>query len=193
MRAIATSTLADAWPLDDNDPRRYARARPPMYTTAAEAALSSPAVVNDVVFCSTSRIAVYAFSAADGTCLWQNVLGEPTGGLQGGYGYCMGPAVAGDYVVAGALVFGRQGGLLRIYRLPQTQGADAAASTDGSGSDVGEAAAAAGGTTAEAGKAAAGDKAAAKNRPIAQWPRGTEDDAPGRGGGGVEGGGKDGG
>ena len=45
-------------------------------------------------------------------------LGEQTGGMNGGYGYCLGPAVWGDYVVAGALVFGRRGGVLRIYSLP---------------------------------------------------------------------------
>jgi hypothetical protein len=33
----------------------------------------------------------------------------------------MGPAVWGDYVVAGGLIYGRDGGLLRIYRLPQAQ------------------------------------------------------------------------
>ena len=33
----------------------------------------------------------------------------------GGYGYCMGPAVCENYVVAGALVFGGDGGVLRIY------------------------------------------------------------------------------
>lgn len=118
LRAVSWDSLADAWPMDTNDPKRYAKSRPPMYTTPSEAALSSPAVAGDVVFCSTSRVAVYAFDIADGTCLWQDILGEPTGGLQGGYGFCMGPAVRGEYVVAGALIYGRTtGGLLRIYRL----------------------------------------------------------------------------
>jgi outer membrane protein assembly factor BamB len=171
LRAISTSTLADAWPLDDHDPQRYAAARPPMYTTAAEAALSSPAVVNDVVFCSTSRIAVYAFDVATGQCLWSDVLGEPTGGLQGGYGYCMGPAVSGDHVVAGALVYGRQGGLLRIYRLPAP-------------TEAAPPATAAGPDESAAQKQAAGDKAGAKNKPIAQWPRGARAGGSGTGGAG---------
>ena len=29
----------------------------------------------------------------------------------------LGPAVSGDYMVAGALIFGRQGGVLRVYGL----------------------------------------------------------------------------
>jgi hypothetical protein len=50
-----------------------------MYTTIGEAGLSSPAVVNDVVFmstnrpldfASTSRRALYAFDATSGLCLW---------------------------------------------------------------------------------------------------------------------------
>ncbi len=185
MRAISTGTLADAWPLDDHDPKRYAQAIPPMYTTAAEAALSSPAVVNDVVFCSTSRIAVYAFDVASGKSLWSDVLGEPTGGLQGGYGYCMGPAVSGNYVVAGALVYGRQGGLLRIYTLPAPAAATAGAAPAASEAEA-----------AEAPKDAAGDKAGGKNKPKALWPRGTGGGgttgggAAGSGGGGAAGGGE---
>jgi hypothetical protein len=72
-----------------------------------------------VVFMSTTMISVYAFSANDGTLLWQDQLGEQTGGFTGGYGYCMGPAVWQNYVVAGALVYGRDGGILRIYRLQE--------------------------------------------------------------------------
>jgi outer membrane protein assembly factor BamB len=70
-----------------------------------------------VVLMATTYIGVYAFSAKDGTLLWQDNLGSETGGFNGGYGYCMGPAVWQDYVVAGALVYGRDGGILRIYRL----------------------------------------------------------------------------
>lgn len=118
LRALDWNTLADAWPMDNNDPRRYLHARPPMYTTPGESGLSSPAVVNDVVFCSTSKVAVYALDAKTGKMLWQDQLGEQTGGMNGGYGYCIGPAVAGKYVVAGALVFGHKtGGVLRIYSL----------------------------------------------------------------------------
>jgi outer membrane protein assembly factor BamB len=118
LRALDWNTLEDAWEMDGNDPRLYLHARPPMYTFPGESGLSSPAVVNDVVFCSTSILAVYAFDARTGKMLWRDVLGEQTGGFNGGYGYCLGLAVSGNYVVAGGLVFGRQaGGVLRIYTL----------------------------------------------------------------------------
>jgi outer membrane protein assembly factor BamB len=119
LRAMDWETLADAWAMDDSDPRLYVNAQPPMYRTPGESGLSSPAVVNDVVFCSTSKIAVYAFDAYSGKMLWQDQLGEQTGGMNGGYGYCLGPAVSGEYVAAGALVFGKRGGVLRIYSLPE--------------------------------------------------------------------------
>jgi outer membrane protein assembly factor BamB len=115
MRALDYDTLDDAWPLDAGNPQRYTKARPPLYTNATESGLSSPAVVNDVVFMSTTYVSLYAFSVADGTPLFEDRLGEQTGGFNGGYGYCMGPAVCGNYVVAGALVFGGDGGVLRIY------------------------------------------------------------------------------
>lgn len=115
MRALDYESLDDAWPLDAGNPQRYIKARPPLYTNATESGLSSPAVVNDVVFMSTTYVSLYAFSVADGTPLFEDRLGEQTGGFNGGYGYCMGPAVCGNYVVAGALVFGGDGGVLRIY------------------------------------------------------------------------------
>ncbi|MEY2564990.1 MAG: quinohemoprotein ethanol dehydrogenase [Verrucomicrobiota bacterium] len=117
LRALDWNTLKDAWPTDSNDPPRYAKAMPPMYTTAAESGISVPAVVNDVVFMATTKVSLYAFAVKDGTLLWQDDLGMPTQGYCGGYGYCMGPAIWQDYVVAGALVFGRDGGLLNIYKL----------------------------------------------------------------------------
>jgi outer membrane protein assembly factor BamB len=129
MRAIDAATLADAWPLDDGDPQRYVNTsytdpniNTPvgMYTTAGESGISSPAVVNDVVFATTSKIAIYAFAVSDGTLLWYDDLGMQTDGYNGGYGYCLGPAIWKNYVVAGALVFGRVGGgVLKIYGLPQ--------------------------------------------------------------------------
>jgi outer membrane protein assembly factor BamB len=115
MRAIDWNTMADVWPFDDSDPKRYARATPPMYTTAGETGLSSPAVVNDIVFCTTSKVNLYAFDTRDGTCLWSFPLGSQTAGYTGGYGFSMGPAVWGDYVVAGALVMGLDGGTLAIF------------------------------------------------------------------------------
>jgi len=124
LRALKWDTLDDAWPLTTPappNPPLYANASPPMYTTAGESGLSSPAVVNDVVFCSTTGVSVYAFAAQTGTMLWKDKLGSPTFGVgMGGFGYCMGPAVSGDYVVAGGLVVGGTGGVLRIYSLPQT-------------------------------------------------------------------------
>ena len=84
-------------------------------------------VVNDLVFFATSKIALYGFDAYSGKMLWQDQLGEQTGGLNGGYGYCLGPALSGDYLVAGGLVFGRAGGVLRIYGLAPAEGADKAA------------------------------------------------------------------
>lgn len=123
IRAMDWTTLQDAWPLDDGNPRRYkAAADPnnPLYKNAGESGISVPAVVNDVVFMATTLVALYAFSATDGTLLWSDVenFGPQTGGMSGGYGYCMGPAIAGNYVVAGALVQGGNGGVLNIYSLP---------------------------------------------------------------------------
>lgn len=119
LRAMDWGTLDDAWPTDGGTPPRYVNGRPPFYTNGTESGLALPAVVNDVVLMSTTNVSVYAFSAVDGTLLWQDQLGEETGGFNGGYGYCMGPAVWQEYVVAGALVFGRDGGILRIYRLQE--------------------------------------------------------------------------
>jgi outer membrane protein assembly factor BamB len=125
IRAMDWSSLEDAWPLDDGDPRRYAIAAGqeanPLYKMGGESGLSVPAVANDVVFMATSRVALYAFAARDGALLWADIenFGPQTGGSSGGYGYCMGPAVAGDYVVAGALVAGASGGLVNIYALGQ--------------------------------------------------------------------------
>lgn len=122
IRALKYSDLSDAWLLDNGNPRRYAaaaNANNPLYKNAGESGISVPAVVNDVVFMSTTLVALCAFNAADGTLLWSDVenFGAQTGGMSGGYGYCMGPAIAGNYVVAGALVQGGNGGVLNIYSL----------------------------------------------------------------------------
>jgi outer membrane protein assembly factor BamB len=119
MRAMDWETLADAWELDQSDPRKYRVPTPPMYSHPGESGLSSPAVVHDVVFCSTSKVSLYAFAVADGKLLWSDDLGSQTLGYSGGYGYCLGPAIAGNYVVAGGLINGRDGGILRIYSLGQ--------------------------------------------------------------------------
>ncbi len=128
MRAIDldSDTLADAWPMDNSDPKRYLNVSRTddttgqtvgMYSSAGESGLSSPAVVNDVVFCTTSKVSIYAFKVSDGTLLWNDDLGSQTDGYNGGYGYCLGPAIWKNYAVAGALVFGRDGGILNIYGL----------------------------------------------------------------------------
>ena len=134
MRAFDWQTLDDAWPMDDSDPKKYIKSSPPMYSFPGEAGLSSPAVVNDVVFCSTSKIAVYAFDVKDGTTLWSQDMGMQTGGFNGGYGYCLGPAVTGDYLVAGGLVLGRDGGVLMIFKLPNAAPPPVCGSNSGSGS-----------------------------------------------------------
>lgn len=128
MRAIDLNSdkLVDAWPMDNGDPRKYVNAShvdpangisAGMYTSAGECGLSSPAVVNDVVFCTTSKVSIYAFDVRDGKLLWWDDMGMQTDGYNGGYGYCLGPAIWKNYVVAGALVFGGDGGILKIYGL----------------------------------------------------------------------------
>jgi outer membrane protein assembly factor BamB len=122
MRALDYDTLADAWPVDNGNPRRYVNGRPPLYANTTESGLSSPAVVNDVVFMATTFVSLYAFKVSDGSLLFEDRLGEQTGGFNGGYGYCMGPAVCGNHLVAGALVFGGDGGVLRIYGITGASG-----------------------------------------------------------------------
>ena len=132
MRALDFDSpqLVDAWPMDNGDPKKYLYPfhidepngiSTGMYTSAGECGLSSPAVVNDVVFCTTSKIAIYAFDVSNGKLLWSDDLGMQTDGYNGGYGYCLGAAIWKNYVVAGALVFGRDGGVLRIYGLNSQQ------------------------------------------------------------------------
>lgn len=130
MRAVDAVTLDDVWPLDNGDPRRYLNTQHMdtaqgmqvgMYSNSGESGLSSPAVVNDVVFCTTSKISIYAFDVRDGKLLWMDDMGMQTDGYNGGYGYCIGPAVWKNYVVAGSLVAGLDGGVLKIYSLPATQ------------------------------------------------------------------------
>lgn len=122
IRALKWSDLSDAWPLDNGNPKKYVAAQNannPLYRNSGESGISVPAVVNDVVFMSTTLVALYAFSATDGTLLWSDTqnFGAETGGMSGGYGYCMGPAISGNWVVAGALVQGGNGGVLNIYSL----------------------------------------------------------------------------
>jgi outer membrane protein assembly factor BamB len=113
VRALDWNTLADAWPaavqsVGGHNVVRYTTAKPPLYTNPGEAGLSSPAVVNDVVFVSTSKTALYALRADNGLCLWQ-APGMPPGGWPD---YCLGPAIYGNYVVVGAA------SKVLIYHLP---------------------------------------------------------------------------
>jgi outer membrane protein assembly factor BamB len=97
MRALDWETLDDAWTttVGGDGVRRYTVPRPPMYTTPGEVGLSSPAVVNDVVFVSTTKPALYALDAATGLCLW------PAPGITSG-DYILGPAIYGNYVIIGS-------------------------------------------------------------------------------------------
>ncbi len=82
-----------------------------MYANPREVALSSPAIVNDVVFVTTNAAAFYAFDTLSGKLLWQaNDLGTPTRGTQAADIVNIGPAVYGDYVVIGT-----GAGKLHIY------------------------------------------------------------------------------
>jgi quinohemoprotein ethanol dehydrogenase len=104
MRALDWNSLDDAWLTAGTNPPKYTVPVPPMYSIPGEAGLSSPAVVNDVVFVSTTKPGLYGLRATDGFCLW----------AAPGFGpgtYCLGPAVYGDYVVAGT------GSNLYIYSL----------------------------------------------------------------------------
>jgi outer membrane protein assembly factor BamB len=109
MRALDWNTLNDAWPtvVGADGVTRYTAPSPPMYTAAGEAGLSSPAVVNDVVFVSTTKPGLYALDAATGHSLWfdRDLPVTPRAS------YLLGPAIYGDYVVIGA------GNKLNIYSL----------------------------------------------------------------------------
>jgi outer membrane protein assembly factor BamB len=106
MRALDWNNLQDAWSttLGADGVTRYNTTNPPMYLTN-EAGLSAPALVNDVVFISTSKTALYALSADTGVCLW-SASSSSLGG-----NYSLGPAIYGDYVVVGA------GNTVYIYKL----------------------------------------------------------------------------
>jgi hypothetical protein len=106
MRALDWNNLNDAWAtsvvtIGGHSFERYTV--PPMYTSS-EAGLSSPAVVNDVVFVSTSRPALYALDVMSGLCLWAD-FGYPGGN------YALGPAISGNQVAIGV------GNNLYIYSL----------------------------------------------------------------------------
>jgi glucose dehydrogenase len=107
MRALNANDLHDAWPtaVGADNVSRYTTTKPPMYTSL-EVALSSPAVVNDVVFVSTDKAGLYALDVATGVCLW-----AATGLPPGPQAFVLGPAIYGNYVVIGAA------NTVRIYTL----------------------------------------------------------------------------
>ena len=105
MRVVNWNTLADAWATVGINPPKYSLPVPPMYTTAGEAGLSSPAIANDVVFISTTKSRLYAFDAATGLPLWQSPA------VVGSF-YMMGPAIYRKYVVVGS-----SNGRLYIYSI----------------------------------------------------------------------------
>jgi outer membrane protein assembly factor BamB len=108
VRAVDWNTLLDAWPasVGADGITRYTSARPPLYQSG-EVGLSSPAVVNDVVFVSTDKAALYAFDVDDGQCLWQASNLPNTGSMT----FSLGPAIYGNYVAVGA------GSNVYVYRL----------------------------------------------------------------------------
>jgi outer membrane protein assembly factor BamB len=149
MRAVDWSTLQDPsktnpaqWPLapftfatpqGNVTVNRYAPSPTPpvapalgmagdvMFRTVGEGCVGSPMVVNGAVFVGTQGVTLYAFDSVTGQALYKNRFGQQTLGMNGGYGYCMGAASDGTYVVAGALIYGLDGGMLRIYGLPASQ------------------------------------------------------------------------
>jgi outer membrane protein assembly factor BamB len=105
LRAVDWNTLLDAWPvtIGSDGVGRYLGSNPPMYNSL-EAGLSSPAVVNDLVFVSTTKPAMYALDANTGVCKWA------APGISGGT-WAMGPAIYGNYIVLGV------GNKVYIYKL----------------------------------------------------------------------------
>jgi outer membrane protein assembly factor BamB len=115
LRALDWASLQDVWPttIGTDHIRRYNIPHQPMYANPGEVALSSPAVVNDVVFVTTNAAALYAFNVSNGSMLWQaNDLGTPPRGSQALDFINIGPAVYGN-----AVVIGTGAGKLHIYSL----------------------------------------------------------------------------
>jgi outer membrane protein assembly factor BamB len=122
LRALNWNDLHDAWPTTTGADGvvRYTNTQPPMYSSL-EVGLSSPAVVNDVVFVSTSpppygggNPGLYALSVNDGHCLW-SAGGLPTAG------FALGPTLYGNFVVVGAgaaVYIYKLGPIFRIPKLP---------------------------------------------------------------------------
>jgi outer membrane protein assembly factor BamB len=111
MRAMDWNNLNDAWTTTGNNPPKYVTPVPPMYT-AYELGLSSPAIVNDVVFFSTTKPALYAFDVHTGVCVWNAPRIGPSG-----FSWALGPAIYGNYVIVGTGNDRTKSGNLYIYSL----------------------------------------------------------------------------
>jgi outer membrane protein assembly factor BamB len=100
LRALNWTDLTDAWTTVEGPDRvhRYVTPRPPMYSTPGEAGFSSPVVVNDLVFVSTTRPALYCFDADTGLAVWS----APGFGPPIPNSYTLGPAIYGDFLVVGS-------------------------------------------------------------------------------------------
>ena len=110
MRAVHWDTLDDLWPMTQvNGVDEYITPNPPMYSPSLECGLSSPSLVNDLVFVATSLPALYALEASTGHCKWA----APNMVLSGGEPWrgCLGAVIYGNWVVAAA------GDKLYIYTL----------------------------------------------------------------------------
>jgi len=129
MRALDWDSLSDAWQtridtIGGGKVKRYVTSRNPMYTSPAETGLTSPAVVNDLVFVSTTKPALYAFDIETGKCLW-----TAPNFSQGRSSFVLGPAIYGDYVIIGngnvvrgteeAPSHGQGSGSINIYSIAQ--------------------------------------------------------------------------
>ena len=110
MRALDWNNLNDVWTTLGDIPPKYLAPVPPMYTTPGETGYSSPAVVNDVVFMSTTKKGLYVFDVETGVCLW-------SAGNLGRRGYIRGPAVSRDSLVIGTRELAQTQGTLKIYSL----------------------------------------------------------------------------
>lgn len=110
MRAVDWETLDDIWATAQvSGVDEYIAPNPPMYSPSQECGLSSPSLVNDLVFIATSKPALYALEASTGHCKWAapNMVVSGTEWWTG----CMGAAIYGNWVVAAA------GTQLYIYTL----------------------------------------------------------------------------
>ena len=110
MRALDWENLTDHWPMQvgPDQVSRYFISRPPMYTTPGEAGFSSPVLVNDLVFLSTSRPGLYAFETETGLGLWS----APGFGPPIPNSFTLGPVIFGDFVIVGSANLG-----LLVYAL----------------------------------------------------------------------------